>query len=111
MKRSIILLITIISTNLFAQTVSNPDGLIDLITAPAEKFTGKIFFTNDWDGGDKDNQNVSEEMNRNPKIKTDVVMLSDWPDKAPKKVAVNGIITDAKVLADASKVGKVGIAM
>lgn len=49
--------------------LKNPDGMIDLILAPEVIFDGRIFLLNDWDGGDKDNQNVGEELNRNSKIK------------------------------------------
>jgi len=91
--------------------VSNPDGMIKLISAPEKKFEGKIFLLNDWDGGDPDNQNVGEEINRNSKITENVVSLSDIPGHQPQKVKVNNLVLDAKVLAKASKQGKVAIAM
>ena len=91
--------------------VSNPDGKIDLVVAPSRVFNGKIFLINDWDGGDADNQNVGEELNRNPKIKDDIVIISDLPGRTPNKVTVQNLVTNAQVLADASKAGKVGIAM
>ena len=91
--------------------IENPDGMIELIPAPAEKFSGKIFLINDWDGGDKDNQNVGEELNRNSRIKEDVVILSDYPGRKPRKVDVDDLVMDAGVLAKASKRGRVAIAM
>lgn len=91
--------------------LKNPDGMIDLIVAPEEKFDGQIFFINDWDGGDKDNQNVGNELNRNPKIKEGIIILADLPGRTPQKVKVEGLVLDAKVLADASKKGKIAIAM
>lgn len=94
-----------------SKMIDNPDGMIDLIVAPKHKFDGKIFLLNDWDGGDKDNQNVGEELNRNSKIKKEVIILSDVPGRKPKKVVVNNLVTDAEVLAKASKKGKVAIAM
>ena len=94
-----------------ATTIKNPDGLINLVVAPAEKFEGQIFLINDWDGGDKDNQNVGEELNRNAKIKKGVVILSDLPGRIPMKVTVKDLVTDASVLAKASKKGKIAIAM
>lgn len=57
--------------------VENPDGMIDLMPAPEKPFDGDIYFINDWDGGDADNQNAAEELNRNSRIKSDVVILSD----------------------------------
>ena len=56
-----------------AESITNADEMIDLITGPAEKFEGRVFVVNDWDGGDADNQNVGEELNRNSKIKQDYV--------------------------------------
>ena len=47
--------------------IDHPNGMIDLIVAPDEKFEGRIFLINDWDGGDADNQLVGEELNRNPR--------------------------------------------
>ncbi|QXD24401.1 hypothetical protein F7C95_00380 [Opitutia bacterium ISCC 51] len=88
-----------------------PNGTIDLIVAPEEKFEGRIFLINDWDGGDADNQLVGEELNRNPRIKQNVTILSDLPNRNPRKVEVEDLVKDAQVLADASKKGKVGLAM
>ncbi|MHB8900863.1 MAG: hypothetical protein ACYC6Y_19110, partial [Thermoguttaceae bacterium] len=51
------------------------DGMIDLLPAPEEEFDGRIFLINDWDGGDKDNQNAAEELNRNSRIKQGVTIL------------------------------------
>lgn len=101
-----------VSTRAMAgETIDSPDGMIHLATAPAEKFEGRIFVLNDWDGGDQDNQNVAEELNRNSKIKEGVTILSDLPNHKPKKVDVADLVTDARVLADASKEGRVAIAM
>lgn len=85
--------------------------MIDLIVAPEVKFEGRIFLINDWDGGDADNQLVGEELNRNPRIKQNVTILSDLPNRDPRKVKVDDLVKDAKVLADASQEGKVGLAM
>lgn len=91
--------------------IDHPNGMIDLIVAPDEKFEGRIFLINDWDGGDADNQLVGEELNRNPRIKEDITILSDLPNRDPRKVTVDGLVKDAQALADASKAGKVGLAM
>lgn len=85
--------------------------MIDLIPAPPEKFDGRVFLINDWDGGDVDNQNVAEELNRNSKIKRDVTLLSDLPDRNPRKVDIDDLVKEVQVLADASKEGKVALAM
>ncbi|NJN05622.1 MAG: hypothetical protein HC814_03460 [Rhodobacteraceae bacterium] len=87
------------------------DGMILIAPAPAEKFAGRIFFLNDWDGGDPDNQNAGKELNRNSRIKEGVTILSDSPGHKPKKVEVADLVLDAQVLADASKQGKIAIAM
>ena len=92
-------------------SIDNPNGMIDLILAPEERFEGRIFLINDWDGGDADNQLVGEELNRDSKIKEGVTILSDLPDHEPRKVKVDDLVKDAKVLADASQRGKVGLAM
>ncbi|GEM_PF-3786350 len=89
----------------------NPDGMLHLVVAPETVFEGQIFFQNDWDGGDKDNQNAGEELNRNSPIAKDVIILSDVPGHMPKKVTVDNLVTDASVLAKASKKGKIVIAM
>jgi len=92
-------------------TVPDPNGWIDLVLAPETAFAGKIFFLNDWDGGDLDNQIVGQELNRNSRIKTDITILSDLPGRDPRKVSVNGLVKDARVLAEASKQGPIAIAM
>ena len=91
--------------------INNPNGFITLSNAPEMIFKGQIFLLNDWDGGDKDNQNAAEEMNSNSKIAEGVISISDFPNHPPKKVQVEGLVLDAKVLAAASKKGKVAIAM
>ena len=91
--------------------IENPNGMIDLIVAPEEKFEGRIFLINDWDGGDADNQLVGEELNRDTRIKRNVTILSDLPNRDPVKVQVNDLVKDSQVLADASKEGRVGLAM
>jgi hypothetical protein len=91
--------------------VDNPQGTIDLTVAPQEKFEGQLFLINDWDGGDADNQLVGEELNRDSPIKRDVTILSDLPNRDPRKVKVENLVKDAKVLAKASRKGKVGLAM
>lgn len=93
------------------QPVKEPDKMIHLIPAPTKKFEGRIFFVNDWNGGDKDNQNVAEELNRNSRIKQNVTVLSDVPNHKPQKVVVDDLVTDAHILARASKKGKIAIAM
>lgn len=92
-------------------SVENPDGMIDLLLAPEVPFEGRLFLINDWDGGDKDNQNVGEELNRDPSIKEGVTILSDLPNRDPRKVNVDDLVKDAKVLADASREGKIALAM
>ncbi|WP_162555962.1 T9SS type A sorting domain-containing protein [Reichenbachiella versicolor] len=92
-------------------SVSNPNGMITLVQAPSKPFTGRIFMQNDWNGGDKDNQVTANELNRNPKIKNNVTFISDTPGFTPNKVSINGLVKNAKVLADASKAGKIAIAM
>ena len=97
-----------------SQTISpikNPEENIKMAIAPQKPFNGLIFLLNDWDGGDKDNQNAAEELNRNPQLKNDIVILSDLPNNIPKKVVINDLVTDAAILADASKTGKIAIAM
>ena len=94
-----------------AVPIKDPNGFIELVSAPAKKFDGQIFLLNDWDGGDKDNQNAAEEMNRNSKIKEGVVLLSDYPNNKPKKLIIDDLVTDAHVVAKASKDGKIAIAM
>ena len=94
-----------------ANPIPSPYGKIDLILAPEKPFEGVIFAHNDWDGGDKDNQNVGEELNRKAKIAQGVIIISDVPGRKPKKVQVDDLVTDPKVLAEASKKGKVAIAM
>ena len=89
----------------------SPDGKIELTTAPEREFNGRIFLINDWDGGDADNQNAAEELNRNSRIKQDVTVLSDLPGRSPRKVDVADLVKDAQVLADASRKGRVAIAM
>lgn len=89
----------------------SPDGMLHLVPAPAQKFAGRIFFLNDWDGGDKDNQNAGHELNRNSRIKEGVTILSDFPGNRPRKVDVADLVLDAQVLADASRQGKIAIAM
>lgn len=91
--------------------VEAPDGKIELKAAPERRFEGRIFFINDWDGGDADNQNVAEELNRNPKIRQGVVILSHLPGRNPRKVAVDDLVKEAKVLAHASKKGNIALAM
>lgn len=91
--------------------IDNPNGEIDLLLAPEERFEGRIFLINDWDGGDVDNQNVGEELNRNPRIKEDLTILSDLPGRDPRKVDVKDLVKDANVLADASREGKIALAM
>lgn len=91
--------------------LDSPDGVIELVVAPAEKFEGQIFLLNDWDGGDSDNQNVGLEVNRKSRIIEGVTVLSDLPGRKPKKVLVDGLVKDPQVLADASKQGKVAIAL
>ena len=114
---AILLLVLEAAPTSFAQqrsasaSVESPDGMIDLISAPSEEFTGRIFLINDWDGGDADNQNAALELNRNPRIKQGVTILSDLPDRRPRKVIVNDLVKDAKVLAKASQQGRIGIAM
>lgn len=92
-------------------SVESPDGMIHLIPVPEETFDGCIFLINDWDGGDKDNQNAAEELNRNSRIKQSVTILSDLPNHSPKKVTVADLVTEAQVLADASKQGRIALAM
>lgn len=99
------------ATNEPDPAIEGPDGMIDLIPAPPEKFDGRVFLINDWDGGDVDNQNVAEELNRNSKIKRDVTLLSDLPDRNPRKVDIDDLVKEVQVLADASKEGKVALAM
>lgn len=91
--------------------IEQPNGLIHLVAAPEEAFHGRIFLINDWDGGDADNQNAGEELNRNSPIKQGITILSDLPEHEPKKVAVEDLVTDAHLLARASKEGKVALAM
>lgn len=96
---------------LVSAAVDNPNGMIDLIVAPDEKFEGRIFLINDWDGGDADNQLVGEELNRDSRIKQGITILSDLPNRDPRKVFVEDLVKEATVLADASRAGKVGLAM
>ena len=63
--------------------VPSPSGLLHLVPAPPVKFDGPIFLLNGWDGGDKDNQSVGEELNRNSRIKESIVILSDVPGRDP----------------------------
>ena len=91
--------------------IEAPNGMIDLIPAPEEKFDGRIFLINDWDGGDADNQNVAVELNRNSRIKQDVTILSDLPDRNQRKVDIDDLVKDVQVFADASRAGKVALAM
>jgi hypothetical protein len=72
--------------------ISLPNGIIELIAAPSERFDGRIFFINDWDGGDADNQNAAEELNRNSKITQDVTILGDVPGRKPRKVDVDDLV-------------------
>lgn len=118
MRISFILIIVLATQLSFSQAytkenskINDPNGFIELTEAPSVKFAGQIFLLNDWDGGDKDNQNAAEEMNRNSKIKENVLLLSDFPNHKPKKVVVNDLIIDAGVLAEASKTGKIVLAM
>lgn len=99
------------ATNQSDEALNAPNGTIHLVLAPAEKFVGRLFLINDWDGGDADNQNAAEELNRNSRIKQDVTLLSDFPDHAPRKVDVDDLVMDAQVLADASKTGPIAVAM
>lgn len=92
-------------------TLKDPDGMIPMVRGPQDDFEGRIFFINDWDGGDKDNQNAGEEVNANSPIVQGLTILSDWPGKLPRKVKVEGLVTDAQVLADASREGPLAIAM
>lgn len=96
---------------LAAEEVSDPNGIIDMTVAPAKVFTGRIFFQNDWNWGDRDNINVGEELNRNSRIEDGLTLLTQIPNKNPGKVSVNGVIDNAEILADASKKGKVAFAM
>ena len=105
------LALTLCSVSLVWAAVENPNGTIDLIEAPEEKFDGRIFLINDWDGGDADNQLVGEELNRDPRIKQGITILSDLPNRDPRKVQVDDLVKDAAVLADASKKGAIGLAM
>ena len=91
--------------------LADPNGLIELVMAPEEPFQGNIFLLNDWDGGDKDNQMVGEEVNRKSRITDGVVLLSDFPQNDPKKIAVADLVKDASVLARASKKGPVAVAL
>ena len=100
-----------VATNKSDTALEAPDGVIDLIPAPEEKFDGRIFLINDWDGGDVDNQNVARELNRNSRMKQDVTLLSDFPDRNPRKVDVDDLVKEVEVLADASKAGKIALAM
>lgn len=106
-----VLALVLSSVSVVSAAIENPDGMIDLVVAPEEIFEGRIFLINDWDGGDADNQLVGEELNRNPRIKQDVTILSDLPNRDPRKVDVEGLVKDAQILADASREGKVGLAM
>ena len=92
-------------------SVSNPQGTINLIKAPKTPFSGRIFFMNDWDGGDEDNQNTAEELARGSKISENITVLSYMPDVVPRKVEVRNLVRDARVLADASQRGPIAIAM
>lgn len=87
------------------------DEMLHLRVASPEKFEGRIFFLNDWAGGDKDNQNAAIELNRNSKIKEGVTVLSDIPGRVPKKVKVADLVLDAALLAKSSREGKIAIAM
>ena len=91
--------------------IDNPNGMIELTPAPEKIFEGRIFLINDWDGGDKDNQNAGEELNRNSKIKEGVTLLSDFPNRDPQKLDVFNLVKDPQVLADASQKGKIALAM
>lgn len=93
------------------KAVSDPDGMLHLVVAPARKFEGRIFLINDWNGGDKDNQNAGEELNTDSLISKDVTPLGELPGSRPDKVRVKNIVLDPKVLADASQRGKIAIAM
>lgn len=97
--------------NLFESAISLPDGMIHLVEAPKKTFDGRIFFINDWDGGDKDNQNAAEELNRNTRIRQNVTILSHLPNRVPKKVVIDKLVTDANILADASRKEQIVIAM
>lgn len=92
-------------------TLANPDGMIDLLHAPAKPFEGAVFLLNDWDGGDKDNQMVGEEVNRKSRIAEGVILLSDVPGRNPKKIAVADLEKDANVLAQATRQGPIAIAL
>lgn len=91
--------------------IDSLEGMIQLVPAPEKPFKGVLFFLNDWDGGDPDNQNAGEELNHNSPIKEGVIILSDLPNRKPKKVQVNDLVTEAKILADASQRGPVAIAL
>ncbi|MGC6424714.1 MAG: hypothetical protein ACON4O_06985 [Lentimonas sp.] len=85
--------------------------MIDLQEAPEKVFTGPIFFQNDWNWGDRDNINVGEELNRNSRIKDGLIILTQIPGRNPGKVSVDGVVDEAKPLAEASQRGKVAFAM
>ncbi|MEM9281655.1 MAG: sulfatase-like hydrolase/transferase [Verrucomicrobiota bacterium] len=98
------------NTIIASATVAS-EKMIDLVEAPRKPFEGTIFFLNDWDGGDEDNQNAALELNRNSPIKEGVILLSDLPGRKPKKVQITDLVTESRRLADESRRGPVAIAM
>ena len=92
-------------------SLENFGVLQELDIVPLYAVGSRIFLINDWDGGDADNQNVAAELNRNSRIKRDVTILSDLPDRNPRKVDIDDLVTDVQVFADASRAGKIALAM